>query len=224
MVSRRRRWIAAVPVILLTVGVATACSSSSSAQGNQKEKQQQNQITKNLENTQGLPDVFYSQERQNLIDIELAEVNDVRTTSFFTKDGNVDPVGQCPSIGFGIPDSASLSNPTQIQYSSPPNNGGTFDPGVVDQMDPNGIYAPTASEGTFVICVNVRTGQAYIDRIEDRVDTYGGPAAWNYTTHSAALIGDPTALAATGNGADRKNTKITGRNGSPLATANPTSK
>ena len=176
--------LAAVPVLGLTLGLA-ACNNNNN--GNHAEHVAQQQDTTSLENNQPLPHFNYSQERQNMKDIEAAEAQNVQTTSFFMNFGSPDPVGSCPSIGFGIPDSASLSNPLQTQ------GGGNQDT-AIGQMDPTGIYAPVSSAGTFIICLTA-SGQPYIDRIESSVDTYGGPAAWNYTKHMAQMSGAPTAAA-----------------------------
>lgn len=171
----------AATALVLSLG---ACTSSN---GNTAEHQLQLQDTTSLENNQPLPHFNYSQERQNMKDIEAAEAQDVQTTSFFLNLGDPDPVGSCPSIGFGIPDSASLSNPLQTA-------GGNND-AAIGQMDPTGVYAPVSSMGTFIICLTA-SGQPYINRIESSVDTYGGPAVWNYGKHMAQMDGAPTAAAA----------------------------
>lgn len=174
--------LAAVPVLAATVSL-TACTGNN---GNSKEHAQQQADTTSLENNQPIPHFNYSQARQNLIDIETAMANDVQTTTFFMNYGVPDPIGSCPSIGFGIPDSASLSNPLQTA-------GGNND-AAIGQMDPYGFYAPTSSAGTWVICLYA-TGQPYIDRIESLANTYGGPATWNYAKHIGQLVGAPTAAA-----------------------------
>ena len=176
--------VIAAGAIALAVGLS-ACG------GNNSENAAQNADSTALENNQPLPHVTWSQEREGLIDIELAEVNDVQTTTFVMHNGDQNPINSCPSIGFGIPDSASLSNPLKGTGVS-----GVSGAIAVGQEDPNGIYAPTSSEGTFTICLDA-TGQPYISRDEDTVDTVGGPAQWNDATHSYSLIGAPTALAHT---------------------------
>jgi hypothetical protein len=187
----------------LVLGVAACNNSTSQSSGNQKESAQQQADTNTLETNQPLPHFNYSQERQNMIDIETAQANNVLTTSFFMNFGVADPVSSCPSIGFGIPDSASLSNPVQAQWA----NGGTNgEAGVgIGQQDPTGIYNPLSSAGTFVICL-AANGSPYIDRIESNVDTAGGPATWNYTTHSFKLVGAPTAAASAVTGNVTRNT------------------
>lgn len=184
-ISRKRITgiVAAAAVVVIT---AAGCTHSQN--GNQKEAAQQLADAQSLETNQPLPHFNYSQERQNMADIEAAEANNVQTTSFFMNMGVPDPIGSCPSIGFGIPDSASLSNPVQV--ANPSDRSST----AIGQMDPTGIYAPLSSMGTFIICL-YSNGQPYIDRIEDQVDTAGGPATWDYTHHRFQLVGAPTAPA-----------------------------
>lgn len=189
----------------LVLGVAACNNTQSQSSGNVKESQQQAADTNSLETNQPLPHFNYSQERQNMIDIETAQANNVLTTSFFMNFGEPDPVSSCPSIGFGIPDSASLSNPVQAQWNNNTNNNDGVAGVGLGQMDPTGIYTPLSSAGTFVICL-AANGSPYIDRIESNVDTAGGPATWNYTTHSFKLVGAPTAAASAVTGNVTKNT------------------
>jgi hypothetical protein len=196
-----RKAFAGVVVALSLVAGTAACTHGVFSNGNTAESKQQQQDTTNLETSQPLPAVFFSQERQNLIDIELAEVNDVRTTSFVvTAMGAL--LYSCPSIGFGIPDSASLSNPQQISWGYNSWGNGEMDSGVTSQMDPNGIYAPTSSAGTWIICLT-KLGIPYINRFEDTADTIGGPAEWVQNPANGQHIvqtGSPTALASTVDG------------------------
>lgn len=178
--------ILAVFGLLLAAVLALGLAGCNGNNGNNTEHQQQLQDTTALENNQPLPHFNYSQERQNMKDIETAEANNVQTTTFFMNYGVADPIGSCPSIGFGIPDSASLSNPLQTA-------GGNND-AAIGQMDPTGVYAPVSSAGTFIICLSAN-GSPYIDRIESLANTYGGNAVWNYTRHEGELVGAPTAAA-----------------------------
>jgi len=197
ILSGRRKWLMLLLVPFLFLGLA-ACQDSSSpppSSGNQQEHAQQQADTNALENNQPLPHFNYSQERQNMIDIETAQADDVETTTFWMNMGDSDPIGSCPSIGFGIPDTASLSNPLQTEWNSGGSNGSYgVASAVTGQMDPTGIYAPTGSMGTYIICL-ASSGQPYIDRIESTVDTYGGPAVWDYGKHMGKLVGAPTAAA-----------------------------
>lgn len=192
----KRKWLTLLllPLFALSLVACSAGGTTGLATGNQKESQQQQADTNSLENNQPLPHFNYSQERQNMIDIETAQADDVETTTFWMNMGNPDPIGSCPSIGFGIPDTASLSNPYQPIWNNNTYNNGGIAGIAVGQMDPTGVYTPTSSMGTYIICLT-SSGQPYIDRIESTTDTYGGPAVWDYVKHMGKLIGAPTAAA-----------------------------
>jgi hypothetical protein len=168
-------------LLLLTL---TACDGYPS--GDRVEAGQQADITGALVGHQPIPDVGgYSQMRQNLIEIERAEALGVQTTSFMFNRASPDPIQSCPSIGVPIPNTASLSNPHQVVWG---NGGGS---GVVDQMDPNGIYVPASSSGTFVQCVGP-DGHVAPAYAEGEVQSVFGPATWDRATHSIVLTGPST--------------------------------
>lgn len=174
--------------LLMIIGVVACNGTGTKVPAGQKlENQQQSADTASIVNNQPIPHFNYSQYRQNLIEIETAQANGVQTTSFFMNQGVPDPIGDCPSIGTPIPNTASLSNPQQIVNA--------YDQGVssavVSQMDPNGVYTPASSAGTYVICVGA-DGKPYATYWEGFVYTIFGPAKWNATTHRADLIGPPS--------------------------------
>lgn len=55
----------------------------------------------------------------------------------------------CESIGFGVPFSAQFSNPVRSLDDKSWDGSDT----VLPQPEPNGIFPPTSSDATFVICV-----------------------------------------------------------------------
>jgi hypothetical protein len=182
----RRGLVALVLAVVLGV-VAVACTSQkpSQATGQAAENQQQAADTATLVNNQPLPHFPWSQIKQTLIEVETAQATSVQTTSFFFNQGVQDPFFVCPSIGFPIPNTASLSNPQQVQW-----RGGQYGnaAAVVSQQDPTGIYTPTSSSGTFAVCVGA-DGKAFAKYWEGFVDTVTGPAKWNGTTHQEEMIG-----------------------------------
>lgn len=84
--------------------------------------------------------------------------------------------------------SASLSNPQQAIPDPNASNGSV----VVGNQDPDGIYTPTSSSGTYVICLS-STGAKYLDYWEGDVFTVSGAAEWDQATHSVKVTGAPTA-------------------------------
>jgi hypothetical protein len=174
---------AAVAVAAVVLGTATACSSGNVGQQVENSQQQEDQAA--LEASQPLPYFNWSQYRQTLIDAETAEANNTQTTSFMFQMGTPNPVASCPSIGEPVANTASLSNPQQAVGVG---NSGT----TISQMDPNGVYTPTNSTGTYVICL-ANGGSKYLFYWEGDVMTVAGAAEWNSQTHSVQVIGAPTA-------------------------------
>lgn len=136
-----------------------------------------------MEQNQGVPQFTYSQYRQNLIELETAEANGIQTTSFmFGANNDPDPIQICPSIGVPIPSTASLTNPLQaVDY---PGTGNV----AIGQMDPNGVYMPTAGSGTFVMCVQ-GDGSVKPAYAEGNVHTVFGPATWDEAKHQIVMTG-----------------------------------
>lgn len=183
----RTRKIAATAVTAAALGLGlAACSHGPNAQ--QREQQQQTQDTQALDNNQPLPHYTWSMERQILIDAENASAFGTQSTSFFFIQGVRDPVFVCPSLGLGVPDTAQISNPSQIAPISGKWGGGAT---TLPQEDPYGIYTPPVSEGTFVVCVG-SGGKPYLHRAEEFVDTVLGPARWDSATHTEVVTGAPS--------------------------------
>jgi hypothetical protein len=177
---------AAIAVTVLCT--ASACGNNPQPSGQQQENAQQREDTTSLEASQPIPHYNWSQIRQTAIDAENVAANGTQTTSFFFQMGDQDPVFSCPSIGMPVANTAQLSNPQQA-LPDPNASAGSV---VVGQMDPDGIYAPSSSSGTYVICVNA-SGAKYLDYWEGDVFTVSGAAEWDQATHSLKVIGAPTA-------------------------------
>ena len=175
--------------LVAVIGLAACQNNDSVPSGQALENQQQQQSSESMIANQAIPHFNYSQLRQNLIEIETAQANGVQTTSFFFNQGVKDPVTTCPSIGFAIPNTASLSNPQQVVHPGYDRNGaGNV---AISQMDPNGIYTPTSSSGTYVICID-DSGRPYANYFEGFVQTVTGPATWDSANGRVKLLGPPT--------------------------------
>lgn len=185
-----RKALAAIPLAaLLTVSVAACTSGAHVPSGQAQENAQQTQDTNSLLASQPIPHFNYSQIRQTLIDAETIAANGTQTTSFFFQQGNQDPVFSCPSLGEPVANTAQLSNPQQVVNDSYPSGGAAV---TVGQMDPYGVYAPSASTGTYVICLN-SSGKPYLQYWEGDVMTVSAAAEWDQATHSVKVTGAPTA-------------------------------
>ena len=175
--------IAAAAIAALSL---TACTQSGNA-GQAAENQAQQHDTTSLVNDQPIPHFNYSQIRQTLIDAETIAADGTQTTSFFFQMGLPDPVFSCPSLGMPVANTAQLSNPQQVVGT------GNSNAVTTGQMDPYGIYAPAASTGTYVICVN-SSGAKYLQYWEGDVMTVTSAATWNKATHTITVSGAPTAV------------------------------
>ena len=191
----RKKIRALIAGLILTAGVtlgAVACTGGTSGvtAGQQQENAQQQQDTTSLEASQPIPHYNWSQIRQTAIDAEDIAANGAQTTSFFFQMGDQDPIFSCPSIGMPVPDTAQLSNPDQVEWNSAGSDG--ISSAVTGQMDPDGIYAPSSSSGTYVICVN-SSGAKYLQYWEGDVMTVAAAAQWDTATHALKVTGAPTA-------------------------------
>lgn len=185
-----RKITAAVAGAALTVAALAGCTQSGNT-GQQQENAQQQADTTSVEASQPIPHFNYSQIRQTIIDAETIAADGTQTTSFFFQMGNQDPVFSCPSLGEPVANTAQLSNPNQVVTQDGQGNGITGS-AVIGQMDPDGVYAPSASSGTYVICVN-GAGAKYLMYWEGDVLTAAAGAEWDTATHSLKVTGAPTA-------------------------------
>lgn len=172
---------------LLAFGLA-ACQGAGNPSGQQQENQQQQSDTTTYETNQPIPHFQYSDYRQTAINVEAIQALGEQTTSFFFNLGVKDPIFSCPSLGSPFPNTAELSNPDQIENDGYPQGGQAV---TVGQMDPNGVYSPESSSGTYVICLNAQ-GQQYAQYWEGDVDSVSGPATWDASTGQIVVTGQPT--------------------------------
>lgn len=181
------RTITLASVAVVSVVALAGCSQQND-QANHNEQKAQSTIQGTLDTNQPIPMATHSEMRQVLTDVENYQLKGVATTSFFYNQGVQNPIFVCPSIGFPIPTTDSLTNPHQISSAPQIGGGNAYD--VLDQMEPTGIYAGD-STGTYVECVDP-TGQRYAKYWEGFVDTIGGPAHWDAGQHQEVLDGTPT--------------------------------
>jgi hypothetical protein len=175
--------VLALSAVLLIAG----CSGGSN--GQKVEGAAQSAGTALQDQNQPVPIFPTSALRYNLILIEAIQALGTPTTTFFFPPGaapnsGVTPIGSCPSQGEPIPNTASLTNPLQPYQGGVTTDGGD----VVGQEDPVGIYTPTSSSGTYVLCLTA-SGGVTLHYWEGDVYTVSGTAVWDAATHSVQQIG-----------------------------------
>lgn len=113
---------------------------------------------------------------------QLYEIRNVRaaTHSVWRSDlGTVE--GDCPSMGFGMPYDTSLTNPLQGDYYR---NGGVA---VIEQAEPNGIFASKNTIATWVMCV-LSGGIVAPVYVETKVTVYPYPVRVDYKTNRVTRV------------------------------------
>ena len=128
------------------------------------QRHQQEQIAIQATQSVGMPAIVNFAEKRALKEIfELRDAAVVTITYVRDMNGKLHKV--CDSIGFGIPYSTQYTNPMRAVLRSDV-GGGNF---TMPQADPNGLFSPSSSEGTWVLCLNPENKKASATYVEDRI-------------------------------------------------------
>ena len=177
-----------IAVTLLILSVVTGCGGGSSA--NKKDRaaveKQQNQYAIG----QPVPAFDWSLERDLVIQLYKVRNQKAATHSVWRSDrGWIE--GDCPSYGYGIPYDTSLTNPLVTdRWGS--QAGGT----VVEQPEPNGVFASKNTAATWVMCLG-EAGSVEPVYVETKVTVYPGPVKVDYDINRVTRSGAATVLIST---------------------------
>lgn len=133
----------------------SACNHSSDSEAAKASETLAKQANKTL----GMPGIVNFEEKRTLKMLyELRDKRNYRTYTYI-----VDMHGKlhklCNSMGYGIPYSAQYSNPEKFIYGSGRK---------LPQAEPNGMFMPTSSSATWVLCVD-RRGKAKAVYVEPTI-------------------------------------------------------
>jgi len=140
---------------------------------------------------QPIPAFDWSLERQLIVDLYGIRNQRVSTHAVWRSDyGLIE--GDCPSMGFGLPYDTSLTNPLTVQRF---NLGKAADwhSGVVEQQEPNGIFASKNTSATWVMCLG-DTGAIEPVYVEAKVTIFPGPVNVDYDTNRVVRSGAATVM------------------------------
>lgn len=141
---------------------------------------------------QPVPAFDWSLERQLVIDLYQVRNQKVATHSVWRSDrGWVE--GDCPSYGYGIPYDTSLTNPLQTTARSKDRSLASDSLGVIEQAEPNGIFASKNTAATWVMCLG-EAGTIEPVYVETKVTVYPGPVKVDYTLNRVTRSGAATVL------------------------------
>ena len=148
-----------VGLLLVLFASVAGCANTDDRVEMQVEQQQQQYV-----NAQPVPQFDWSLERHVMIELYKARNNAVSTYSITYSDFRGVITWGCPSIGYPIPGGTQLTNPEKVEYASV----------TLPQPEPNGLYTPGTSAGTYVMCVNL-DGTVSPVYVEDYVRAYPYP-------------------------------------------------
>lgn len=148
--------LAIVTVAILLAG----CDEQSTS--TQIERKKQEELSMQAVTQVGMPSIVNFAEKRMMKDIlELRDQNVATTT--YTQDMNGRLHKMCNSIGYGLPYATQYTNPSRVSGDS------TRGYVVLPQSDPNGLYSPASADGTWVLCVDSKSGKAKPVFFEPRI-------------------------------------------------------
>lgn len=139
-------------------GCLESSPSSDQIQGVQQEKLLQEATMQT-----GVPSIKNFRERKLLKDIlEMRDQRGLVTYTYIVAEMSGKLIFLGKSIGYGIPYSTQYTNPQKIEEQY----GSAY--AILPQADPNGLFSPASSEGTWVILLDDR-GKENVVYIEPRI-------------------------------------------------------
>lgn len=127
-----------------------------------KQRQVQETMMQEATAQTGMPAITNFRERKLLKQIlELRDQENLVTyTYLFSMTGKLVFLGE--TIGYGIPYATQYTNPQKTSVS-------TYGMATLPQADPNGLFSPTSSEGTWILMRDPQTKKARVVYIEPRI-------------------------------------------------------
>jgi hypothetical protein len=152
---RRPLAIAALAIGGFFVLTAESCQDDQAPQptANQREQAAQASITAEAQQTVGMPNIInFNQKKQLKAIIEAFDQPNLITYSYvMSMTGKAVPL--CRSQGYGFNEATQFTNPLAIEWREGHGNDTSWASGVVGQADPTGLYSPTSSAGTLLMCL-----------------------------------------------------------------------
>ena len=110
-------------------------------------------------------------------------------TFFMRKGGQGGPFFQCASEGSAVPNTAELTNPQQYVSNADDPSLPSDGVAVIGNMDPDGVFPPAASQGTYVRCL-YDNGKPYLVYSEpDVIQLNASNASWDPSACTAGKAG-----------------------------------
>lgn len=148
---RRPLAVAALAIGAFFVLTSESCDNTAPPTANQREQRAQAQISAESQATVGMPNITnFNQKKQLKAIIEAFDQPNLITYSYvMSMSGKAVPL--CRSQGYGFNEATQYTNPLQIEWRESGATG--IASGVLGQADPTGLYSPTSSAGTLLMCL-----------------------------------------------------------------------
>lgn len=138
------KWIVMVLCVVAVVG----CRRRDNQSSDKVQQAQSERILVEGTSQVGMPSIVNFRERKLLKDIfEMRDQTGLATYAYLWNEYNGRLVFFCDSIGYGIPYATQFTNPQKIADSL--YQGGFA---ILPQADPNGLFSPAATDGTWIVC------------------------------------------------------------------------
>jgi hypothetical protein len=131
------------------------------------QRDQQEQLSMQGAMTVGMPAVTRFAEKRMMKDI--IEMRDQMHPTYTYLVGEMNgTIGEkvCDSLGYGLSGATQYTNPQKIEWR---NGQGGYASAVIPQADPNGLFSPAATDGTWVMCRVPGSDKVMPQYIEPRV-------------------------------------------------------
>jgi hypothetical protein len=181
----KKYFLVFVAVLIILPG----CNRRNSEQAKESQKVNDQQAQYSI--GQPIPTFDWSLERHLMIELYKLRNKKVSTHAVWRSDyGMIE--GDCPSLGYGMPYDTSLTNPlapSRTWWGT--HIGASID--VVEQPEPNGIFASKNTAATWVMCLGEAGGIEPV-YIESKVTIYPGPVNVDYQKNKVTRSGAATVM------------------------------
>jgi hypothetical protein len=147
-------------LVLPFVALLSACDEHPTS--TQIERQKQEELSLQAVQSVGMPAITNFAEKRMFKDILELRDRSVPTTTYLVGMNN-QLTKLCDSVGYGLPYATQYTNPMRV------GGDGTHGYVTLPQADPNGLYSPASAEGTWILCVDHKDGNAKPIYVEPRV-------------------------------------------------------
>ena len=154
---------ALILAVLMATSEGVGCEEEYHPSSDQIQRAQQEKILAEGTAATGMPAIKNFRERKLLRDIlELRDQNGLVTFTYVWNELNGKLIFFCDSIGYGIPYATQYTNPMKPLYY--------YQTGMsIPQAEPNGLFSPSAAEGTWVMCTDPKSNKTAPVYVEPRV-------------------------------------------------------